>query len=546
MKKTLVTFFILFLISCASHDKQNKHYHTSIPVNKLKKDVYYTQKQLVKMHPDLYWYISKTDLDQKFDSLANALNEPLTPNEFYLKISPIVASVHQGHMSMSMVTLTSPDSLKKKYKRSVNPLQNFEYEYLNDKLFVKRNKSKTDTLQVGTQIIDINGIKPADLFLKYRKTFTSDGYNQSALPKFFARRINSLYINELGFVDSINIHAVCADVTFNHIVKRTFKNKKESHKKIAKKENDTLQKPVITQTDTLKKLSKEEEKIRKKALKKEAQDRYKKNEWFGYNTETKTFSKEIMYPVANDSTVAVLKIRDFSEGKIKVYDTIFSEFNKHHVQNLIIDLRGNPGGRINDVYRLSQYLNDSIFAFTQPATITKRTTFFNTFKGKSFTQQFFSAPFLTIFASIRGLSAKRDENGELKLAIQSSKLKKPRTLNYKNKIYVITDGMTFSAAALISSHLKGRNRAFFVGDETGGTFNGTVAGVMPVVKLPHSKLGLRVGLMTIKPKQQTAVEGYGVQPNKYIKPTETDFINEKDIELEWILNDISTNKNALN
>lgn len=546
MKNILLTVVTLFLVSCASHDKQNKHYHTKIAASALKKDVAFTKKRLVNMHPDLYWYISKSDLDKKFDSLANNLKEPLTPNEFYLKISPVVASVHQGHMSMSMVNLTWPDSLKKKYKRSIHPLQHFEYEYLDNKLFVKRNKSKTDTLQVGTEIVDINGITPTDLFQKYHKTLTSDGYNQTAIPKFFARRINSFYSNELGFVDSVTMKVRCAEETFHHTVKRTFKGKEKDGAKVVKKETDTLKQNITAPTDTIAKLSKKERKIRKKALKKAAQERYKKYEWFGYDTETKTFSKEIVYPINNDSTVAVLKIRDFSKGKIKVYDTIFSELKKHNVQNLIIDLRGNPGGRINDVYKLAQYLNDSTFTFTQPATITKRTTFFNILRGKKVVQQVVTAPFITIFAGIRGFSATRDDKGELKMPMQSSKLKKPNQLNYTNKLYVVTDGMTFSAAALISSHLKGRERAFFVGDETGGTFNGTVAGVMPVVKLPHSKLRLRLGLMTIKPTQQTKEEGYGVQPHVYIKPTTLDFLNDKDVELEWILNDIITKKNALN
>src|SRR5690606_36141597 len=91
-------------------------------------------------------------------------------------------------------------------------------------------------------------------------------------------------------------------------------------------------------------------------------------------------------------------------------------------------------------------------------------------------------------------------------------------------------------------HLKGRNRAVFVGDETGGTFNGTVAGMMPDVKLPNSKLVVRIGLMTIKPNEQTQKEGYGVMPDTYKKPTIEDFLNDKDPELDWILNQINSNK----
>ncbi len=547
MKKLLLTLLTLFLFACASHDKQNKHYYSKIAPSKLKKDVTNVQKQLVKMHPDLYWYISKEDLNKKFDSLSKTLNEPFTPNEFFFKISPIVASVHQGHMGVSMVTLTSPDSLKKKYKGSVNPLENFEYEYLNNKLFIKKNKSKTDTiLQVGTEIVDINGIKPLDVLKKYRSTFTSDGYNESGIPKFFARRLNSFYVNELGFVDSIKINAVCADRMFYHTVKRTFKESKKSKKDLALKEKDTLKNTKIVQKDTLPKLSKKEQKIKNKAIAQQNKKAYKKQRLFGYNYKSKTYSKEIIFPVASDSTISILKIRDFSDGKIKVYDCIFSTIKKHNVQNLIIDLRGNPGGRLNEIHKLAQYLNDTTFVFTQPATITKRTTYFNLLKGKSPVTTFFSIPFVTIYSTIRGLKASRNDLGELKVPIKSSRITKPKSLNYKNNLYVITDGMTFSAAAIISSHLKGRNRALFVGDETGGTFNGTVAGVMPIVKLPHSKLKLRVGLMTIKPEQQTEKEGYGVLPDVYIKPTEEDFLSEKDVELEYILNRLKSNKNALN
>src|SRR5690348_17520343 len=36
------------------------------------------------MHPDLYWYISKEQLNNKFDSLKNKLTAQLTPHEFFL------------------------------------------------------------------------------------------------------------------------------------------------------------------------------------------------------------------------------------------------------------------------------------------------------------------------------------------------------------------------------------------------------------------------------------------------------------------------------
>lgn len=542
MKKTILPFIVtVFLLSCASHDKHNKQYYAKISPTDLKKDVQYVKKQMIKMHPDLYWYISKEALDKKFDSLNTTLTNALTPNEFYLKISPIVASVRQGHMSMSMLTLTSPDSLKKKYKESVNPFNNFEYEYLNDKLYIVKNKSKTDNLiQIGTEVIDIDGIKPADLYIKYRNTLTSDGYNSTGIPKFFARKINTYYISELGFVDSIAMKLSCADSVFNYKVLRTFK--KEDKKK---SKNDTLVPLVSKSKESLakKEMTKEELKIKQKIEDRQRKTLEKRKAWYGYDEKDQTYSKEVIYPVVQDSTIAILKIRGFSEGKLKVYDTIFTEFNKNKVKNLILDLRGNPGGRLSDIFRLSQFLNDTPYVLTYPATITNRGTYFNMFKEKNFTGKILMAPFITIYSTIRGLSAVRNDKGELQVPIQSSKKKTPNVLNYKNRLYVITDGMTFSAAAIISSHLKGRKRATFVGDETGGAFNGTVAGVMPVIKLPKTKLKLRIGLMTIKPTEQTLVEGYGVLPDVVIKPSIEELVNKKDPELQWILKDIGVNKN---
>ena len=43
-------------------------------------------------------------LNFKFDSLRNAIQKPMTSKVFYFAISPIVAAVHQGHMSMSPVS----------------------------------------------------------------------------------------------------------------------------------------------------------------------------------------------------------------------------------------------------------------------------------------------------------------------------------------------------------------------------------------------------------------------------------------------------------
>jgi len=86
--------------------------------------------------------------------------------------------------------------------------------------------------------------------------------------------------------------------------------------------------------------------------------------------------------------------------------------------------------------------------------------------------------------------------------------------------------------------LKSSTRTTFVGEETGGAYNGTVAGIMPSVKLPNSDIKITIGLLVVAPFHKTTLEGRGIFPDKEIVPTIVDYINGKDPELDWILEDI--------
>ena len=88
---------------------------------------------------------------------------------------------------------------------------------------------------------------------------------------------------------------------------------------------------------------------------------------------------------------------------------------------------------------------------------------------------------------------------------------------FGGKLYVMINGGSFSASSIISSNLKGSKRATFVGEETGGAYNGCVAGQMPMIKLPYSKIQMRVGLVAIKPFYSSELDGRGIFPDKEIK-----------------------------
>ena len=87
---------------------------------------------------------------------------------------------------------------------------------------------------------------------------------------------------------------------------------------------------------------------------------------------------------------------------------------------------------------------------------------------------------------------------------------------------MLINGYSFSAPSLISTNLEATNRAVFVGEETGGAFNGCVAGLYKIYQLPESKLKIRMGLMQIETPFKQAPDGYGVKPNIEIMNKETE------------------------
>jgi C-terminal processing protease CtpA/Prc len=139
------------------------------------------------------------------------------------------------------------------------------------------------------------------------------------------------------------------------------------------------------------------------------------------------------------------------------------------------------------------------------------------------------------------LAVKKDEKGQLYLKSKEQKLTAPKPNRFDGKLYVLTNGGSFSASCILSSNLKNSSRAVFVGEETGGTYNGTVAGTMPLLELPNSKLLFRIGLQDIRPVKETTEFGRGILPDVTIVPTSEQIIDDKDPELDWIIEDVKNN-----
>lgn len=509
MKKLAVLTSLTLLISCQSIKQFNEDLSQPIPVDKLQKDVDFSYKKLKQLHPKLYWYISKEKLDYKFDSLKKSIQKPMTGLAFYKELSQVTKSVGQGHLgiSPSLEKLSKKDqkALKKKGKSAFSQ---FDFEYIDNKLIILKNRSRHN-IKENTEVVSINGEKPSDLIASYKKRVASDGYNTTFHNRYLGKVFGSYYTLDKGQIqDSIKLLLKLENTDSLYIIKR-----------------DTFG------TNT------KEDKI--KLSKKELKEKAKFNSKYGYNKETKTFTRELKF-IEKDSTTAIMSIKSFSNGNATdFYEEAFNKLATNKTENLIIDLRNNPGGRLFEIADLYGYLVDKPYAFVDDYEVVSRTSKLHGdyFKGGGPVFKFLKILGAPLYYSINYLKVRKEDNKYFS-STRFSKPKDPQPNNFKGKVYVLINGGSFSASCIISSNLKATKRAFFVGEETGGAYNGTVAAQMPLVQLPNSKVNLRIGLAVVSPTNKTEMEGRGIFPDKEIIPTFEDRKNNIDPELNWVLEDI--------
>jgi C-terminal processing protease CtpA/Prc len=512
-------------VSCASIEKYNAIVTQVHTVEDLQEDVDKVYKQLQRLHPRLYQFTPKETLDFKFDSLKSAIT-PMTSRDFYKQLTQVTKYVGQGHFSVS------PPSKRydRKERKALNKLEfdvnNLDFEYVDNKLIVAKAKGK-DSLLLHAEVLKVNDENTADLISTYKKRIASDGVNTTFHDRVVGDRFMRYYANDKGRFDSISFTLRNVDSTFIKKYKRVAKPKKNMDSIIAVK------------TDSVKQVRKKLTKAEKKSKKAKSKREFKERRKYGEDYFTKERNRNLQF-IGKDSTVALMKIRTFSNyGSDDFYEYTFKTIDSLNIQSLVIDLRDNFGGSLAEISNLYSYLTNENFTFINKSETNSRIPILKATMSNS---QSLGVKMLVGLASpillTHNLLKTNKKEGNIFYKFKQSKEQEPNPLNFKGKIYVLINGNSFSASSILSTQLKGSNRATFVGEETGGAYNGTVAGLYKIYELPNTKLSARIGLMHIDSKFKIEPDGFGIKPDVEILPTYQNRLDGVDPELEWVLKDI--------
>jgi hypothetical protein len=217
---------------------------------------------------------------------------------------------------------------------------------------------------------------------------------------------------------------------------------------------------------------------------------------------------------AVDSATALLRIATFAADELAAagidyaawLDRAFTTLVASHAANLIIDLRGNEGGR--DAYGslLLRHLMDVPFAYyRQLVARTDRVRFWShTQLDSTFNERF-------------GAGLRRTASGEFLLPPvrhQNLARQQPAPPVFQGRVWVLIDGGTFSSAAEFCAVARSLGRATFVGEETGGTYEGNASGTFAILTLPHTGVRVVIPLVRYELAVVPAVErGRGILPD---------------------------------
>lgn len=404
-------------------------------------DLIFLKQLLQENYPSLYRFKSQAAINRLFDESVQQVNKNTSEREFFKTLKLILSNIEDGHLSCSV-----PDNLRQQL--------NEKEKYFPLSLYFTENKAYVDCSNLsgfpsGTEITEINGSSIFNIRKKLFNYIVSDGKIETKKYWILNQSFRFYFSLVYGQFKEYKI---------------TYKNKNGQLLKTRIKAalNSNLQCKSLTD-----------------------------------NEDEKLINFEILH-----QNIAILTIKTFANDDLqnrKIDFTVFldSAFNKikeMKVTSLIIDLRGNGGGR--DAYGslLYSYLSDTAFHYYQQLEMSSRI-----------------------------LEEKEHPN----LSLQQ-----PKKNYFSGKVYILINGLSFSATSEFCTIVKNNNRAIFIGEETGGTYCGNTSGKFIQTVLPYSHF--TVSYATIKYTMFTIDKkniDRGIMPDYIIKPTIEDLINKKDVQL---------------
>lgn len=459
-------FAILFLCSLffASCQTTNVAYVPSKKYErkKLQEDYILLKDILEKKHPALYWYTSKDSMDAYFKQYYAAIPDSMSEPAFAWQIlAPLIEKIKCGHTSVGFSKNYVRWSEGKKF-----PSFPLYLKVWGDTMAVIGNLNLKDSIfKRGTFIKSINGFTNKQIIQKMFNYLPQDGYAENSNYIRLSANFPYFHRNIFGLSKNYNIEYLDS----NHIVQKTTIPLFTPIKDTSKKDSAVvrIRKPKPSRKDQLNNI---------RLLEIDSLGRY-----------------------------GVMTLNGFTKGKLrKFFKQSFRTLKDQQIDNLILDIRNNGGGKVGLSTLLTKYISRSKFKVADTVYAKSNTVAPYT---KYISGRFFNTIQLKFIS-------KKQKDGLYHLGWLERKTFHPKKkLHYNGNVYVLTSGPTFSASVLFCNAVKGQEGIQLVGEETGGGWYGNSGIMIPDITLPNTKLRVRLPLFKLVQYHHVEKNGSGVIPD---------------------------------
>ncbi|WP_343674963.1 S41 family peptidase [Chitinophaga sp.] len=448
----------------------------------------------------LYRYRTQKQMDSIYKWAFKEVRKPMTTLKFFhiiLQLTDFEGSCHN---------YTEPGADLVGYLNRQKAFFPYALKYIGGKIVFNTSGVQ---IPVGAEILSINGVPAAQLMQSFYKYCTTDGFNiTQKLSNSVDRSYGIRYLYEYGVNDSFKI----------------------AYRTQGGTQVQTLTAPAITNDERNAMFTKRYSAPVDSITDWRVQPSYS---FKMVRPNTGLFSFRI-FNMANDDKDPRFPLY------VKYVDSVFQLLAQNNVPNLIIDLRGNPGGSDPTFEQPVMYLTDSNFKENAVAysIFGNGVPYEEYFWGISTAQKMGAAEkaegkklLLDYFPAL--VNGKNLQNPKYNPVYH------PKSPGYKGKLYMLVDEGVASAGSHMASLVKAYARnVTIVGVETTGGYyyhNGHMA---MVYELPNSKIKTKFSFVhveqdaVVKPDQP---EGRGIIPDYTVWPTFDDFMQNRDTQMEFVL-----------
>ena len=481
----IALFCMLFCWSCNStRGVQYSVYH-KYAATALKEDLQILENILETNHPSLYWYTPKEKMDVYFSETIAGIQDSMTEMAFRNKVAELVSQIHCGH-----TIVRYSDQFFRSISKSRPPQFPLSIKTWNDSMVVLANINAKSGIKRGTAITSINGIPNKILLDSFFKYISIDGnglaYKSQIVSNNFGAWYRNLFGNDssyqIGYIDSLGREKTETLRSFRPFT-------------IDRSKLDSMQKLMV---DYKVPTRKEIKRARRNA--------------------------SLSLSFEDTTSTAYMHVAGFSINGLQKFMRIsFREIEAHQSKNLIIDVRDNGGGHLNNSIRLTRYLAKHPFKVADTIAANSRSFAYPQYIRQSF-WYWFPLNFNTT----------KMQDGKYHYHRFETKNYQPlKQHHFDGNIYLLQGPSTFSAASVFTASLKGQDNVQLVGEETGGGYYGNSAIHVLTIVLPNTKTQVTLPLFRVVLDKDRPM-GRGVMPDIMVPPNSFAIKQAVDLKMEVV------------